>query len=385
MYKITCYFLGIIFIASTLSCKNISKSKQEKSSCTKHQIEKTDFGTMPDGRKVYLFTLKNKNGLVAKITNYGGIVTSLLVPDKNGKLGDVVLGFENLEEYLDEEYVKYIPFFGALIGRYGNRIDEGKITINGEGYSLVVNSGNHHLHGGYKGFYAVLWEAEEYMSDEGTSLKLTYLSKDGEEGYPGNCQVTAIYTLTNENSLRVEFEAETDKATYINLTQHSYFNLAEMNESILDHELLVKADSFTVVDDELIPTGEINSVEGTPLDFRAFKKIGQDVESYANGYDHNFVLNNKTGEFAEIAVVKESKSGRVLKVFSTEPGLQFYSGGFLNGSYTGKENISYKRFYGFCLEPQCYPDSPNKPNFPSTLLRPGEKYHHLMEYKFEME
>ncbi len=380
MLKFTHYFLSILLIAGALSCKNTSNKKDKKSTCTS-KFEKTEFGTLPDGRKAYLFTLKNDNGLVAKITNYGGIVTSLMVSDKNGKFEDIVLGYDNLDDYLNNE----VQFFGALIGRYGNRIDKGKFEIDGNEYNLVVNSGNHHLHGGFKGFYAVLWEAEEDSSDEGPSLKLTYLSKDGEEGYPGNLSVTAIYTLTNENGLKVEFWAETDTPTIVNLTQHSYFNLTAMKESILEHELTIKADSFTPVNPELIPTGEILPVEGIPLDFRTPKTIGQDVEQYENGYDHNFVLNNKSGEFEEIAVVKEPKSGRILRIFSTEPGLQFYSGGFLNGSLIGKDNIAYKRFYGFCVEPQHYPDSPNHPNFPSTILRPGEKYHHLMEYRFEIE
>ena len=383
MNKTLTFIISLALMAIIISCGN--SGKKGKQPASNQVIEKTDFGTMPDGSKAFLFTLKNSNGLMAKITNYGGIVTSLVVPDKEGNFKDIVLGFDSLSGYTNDEYVNSIPFFGALIGRYGNRIGKAMFSIDGVEHNLDVNNGVNHLHGGKKGFHAVVWEAGENESTEGPSLKLSYLSKDGEMGYPGNCKVTAIYTLTNNNGLKVEFEAVTDKPTVINLTQHSYFNLTGMEEEILSHKLMIAADSFTPVDEGLIPTGEITPVEGTALDFRAPKEIGKDIETFDNGYDHNFVLNDKSDEFKEIALVKEEKSGRILKVFSTEPGVQFYSGGFLGGSITGKDGIVYKRFFGFCLEPQHYPDSPNKARFPSTVLRPGEKYSHVMEFRFEIE
>lgn len=340
-------------------------------------IEKKAFGKTGDGRDVDLYALTNTNGLKAEIMNYGGIVRALYVPDRNGNLDDIVLGYDSLDEY-----IKNNPYFGALIGRCGNRIAKGKFTLNGIEYKLAINNGPNHLHGGIKGFDKVVWSAEQIQNDEGPALKLTYRSRDGEEGYPGNLNCIVYYTLTNKNELKVDYEAETDKATIVNLTHHSYFNLGGYNSGdILGHGLMLNADRFTAVDKDLIPTGEIRPVEGTPMDFTKPTAIGSRIDKVEGGYDHNYVLNNSDCSLALAASVYELRTGRVMEVFTTEPGIQFYSGNFLDGSNKGKGTV-YNKHTGFCLETQHFPDSANKPDFPSVVLKPGEKYTHLTVHKF---
>ncbi len=375
--------LALGLSAALLAGCSSMKSSSEKPA--PEQITFESFGKTPDGAPVSLYTLRNKNGMEARISNYGGIITSLKVPDRNGNLGDVVLGYDNLEGYL-----KTTPYFGAMIGRYGNRIAKGQFTLDGIPYTLVTNNGPNALHGGAKGFDKVVWNANSYSTEEGPSLELTYLSKDGEEGYPGDLKVKAVYTLTQSNALRLEYTASTDKDTVLNLTQHSYFNLAGEGD-VLKHVVYINADKFTPVDSTLIPTGELRSVEGTPFDFRTPTAIGarinQDGEQlkFANGYDQNFVLNKRMGQLALAARVTEPTTGRVLELFTTEPGLQFYTGNFLDGTITGKDGWVYQFRDAFCMEPQRFPDSPNHPNFPSAELRPGETYHHTIIYRFSTE
>ncbi len=343
------------------------------------------FGTTADGAEVSLYTLKNRAGMEATITNYGGIVVSLRVPDRMGKFDDVVLGYESLTGYLKET-----PYFGALIGRYGNRIARGKFTLNGKGYSLATNNGKNHLHGGLKGFDKVVWTAEQTETPAGPSLVLTYLSKDGEEGYPGNLRVRAVYTVTEANELAVEFSATTDKPTVVNLTHHSYFNLAGAASptTILNHTIMIDADRFTPIDSGLIPTGELREVTGTPMDFRTPTPIGARIDvadeqlRFGLGYDHNWVLNKRDQGMRLAARVEESTTGRILEVLTSEPGIQFYSGNFLDGTLVGKGGKAYVYRYGFCLEPQHFPDSPNKPDFPTVVLNPGQTYGHKILYRF---
>jgi aldose 1-epimerase len=338
------------------------------------------FGSV-DGKAVTLYTLKNSKGAEARIMNYGGIVQSLIVPDRNGKMDDIVLGYDNLDGYLKET-----PYFGALIGRYGNRIGKAKFNLDGKTYTLAANNGPNSLHGGLKGFDKVVWNVVKATGD---TLELQYTSKDGEEGFPGNLNVTATYVLTDENALRVDFKATTDKATVVNLTQHSYFNLAGQGKGdILGHEVYINADKSTPVDSTLITTGEIKDVAGTPFDFRKPTTIGARINDpdtvlqYGPGYDHNWVINKPLGQLGLQARVTEPNSGRVMEVISDQPGLQFYAGNFLDGTITGKGGAVYQRRTGFCMEPQHYPDSPNKPNFPSVVLRPGQTYKCVVIYKF---
>lgn len=341
------------------------------------KIEQRPFGTV-DGVPVDLYILTHPNGMRAEITNYGGIVVSLWVPDKTGQLADVVLGYDRLEGYL-----RKTPYFGALIGRYGNRIAQGRFTLNGLTYTLARNNGENHLHGGLRGFDKVVWQARVVP---GVGFELSYLSKDGEEGYPGNLSVTVRYTLA-EDALRIDYTASTDQDTVVNLTQHSYFNLAGEGD-ILDHELTLYADRFTPIGRGLIPTGEIASVAGTPLDFTRPTLIGARIEqdhpqlTLAGGYDHNWVLNRSGEGLERAATVYERKTGRVMEVFTTQPGVQFYSGNFLDGSILGKGGQVYQRRAGFCLETQHFPDSPNHPNFPSTVLRPDQTYRQTTVYRF---
>jgi len=347
-------------------------------------ITKDHYGDMPDGHAVSVYTLRNSKGAEARIIDYGGLVISLKMPDRNGNFGDVVLGFDNLNDYMTKS-----PYFGALIGRYGNRIAKGKFTLDGTQYTLAVNNGPNSLHGGLKGFDKVFWNATPEETPNGPSLRLTYLSKDGEEGYPGNLNVTAVYTLTDDNSLRLDYTATTDKDTVLNLTHHSYFNLRGSG-AILDHVVYINADKFTPVDSTLIPTGELKPVEGTPFDFRKpttfGARIGQDDEQlkFGNGYDHNFVINNP-GSIRLMARVSEPTTGRILEVYSAEPGLQVYSGNFLDGTLTGKGGWVYQFRDAFCMEPQGFPDSPNRPEFPSTKLKPGETYRHAVACGFSVE
>jgi aldose 1-epimerase len=332
---------------------------------------------------VALYTLKNAKGAEAKISNYGGIVVSLKMPDRQGQLGDVVLGYDTLAGYLKET-----PYFGCLVGRYGNRIAKGRFTLNGQTYTLATNNGPNALHGGLKGFDKAVWKARAIQSSSGPALELRHLSKDGEEGYPGNLDVTATYTLTGDNALRLDYVATTDKPTVVNLTQHSYFNLAGQGD-VLRHVVYLNADRFTPVDSTLIPTGELKPVDGTPFDFRKPTAIGARINQddpqlkFGGGYDHNWVINQKQpGELTLQARVTEPTTGRVLEVLSTEPGLQFYTGNFLDGTITGKGGRVYQFRNGFCMEPQHYPDSPNQPNFPSVVLRPGQTYRNTIVYRF---
>ncbi|HEY6803011.1 MAG TPA: aldose epimerase family protein [Pyrinomonadaceae bacterium] len=347
-------------------------------------ITKEIFGKTAEGESVDLYTLTNANGMRAKITNYGGIVTTLTAPDRNNKYGDVVLGFNDLDSYL-----KGHPYFGALVGRYGNRIAKGRFTLNGTEYKLAVNNGENHLHGGIKGFDKVVWTAKSMKTKLGPALSLTYVSKDMEEGYPGKLTVNVVYTLTSNNELRLDYTASTDKDTVINLTHHSYFNLAgEGNGDILNHELLLRASRFTPTDAGSIPTGELKDVAGTPFDFQNSTVIGARINDndqqlqFGGGYDHNWVLNGNMGVLRQAAIVSESTTGRVMEVWTTEPGVQFYTGNFLDGTLTGKSGKIYQKRYGLCLETQHYPDSPNQPKFPTTTLKKGATYHSTTIYKF---
>ena len=376
------FIIGLIMLVFFAYCGEKPGTRDtkdtQKGETAKMSIIKSNFGKTKEGQSVDLYTLTNANGMTIKITNYGGIVTSLKVPDKNGQWDDVVLGFDSLEKYLEGH-----PYFGALIGRYGNRIAKGKFTLNGTEYQLAANNGENHLHGGIKGFDKVVWNAEIVKKENEVGIKLNYLSKDGEEGYPGNLSVAVIYTLSNNNELKILYEAETDKPTPVNLTHHSYFNLKGAgNGDILGHLLTIHADRFTPVDDGLIPTGELKSVKDTPMDFTVPKAIGERIDRVKGGYDHNYVLNGWDGSLKRVAKVVEPLSGRVMEVWTTEPGLQFYSGNFLDGTITGKDGKVYNKHYGFCLETQHFPDSPNKPQFPSTILEPGEKYTHTTVYRF---
>src|ERR1700722_6316380 len=348
-------------------------------------ITKEAFGTAPDGQAVEIYTLRNGKGVEARIMTYGGILVSLKVPDKSGQLGDVVLGYDNLDSY-----VKNSPYFGALVGRYGNRIAKGHFALDGTTYTLATNNYPNALHGGLKGFDHGVWTATTKVSADGPQLILKYLSKDGEEGYPGNLDVTATYTLMQANGLRLQYKATTDKDTVLNLTQHSYWNLAGKGD-ILGHLVMMPADRFTPVDATLIPTGELKPVEGTPFDFRAARsigaRIGQDDEQlkFGGGYDHNWVINKEFGKLGLMARVTDPESGRVMEVLSTDPGLQFYSGNFLDGTITGKGGWAYQHRAAFCMEPQHYPDSPNHPDFPTTELKPGETYHNTIIYRFSVQ
>jgi aldose 1-epimerase len=348
-------------------------------------LDKGSFETEHDGKPVDLYTLKNSNGLVAQITNYGGKVVNLWTPDKEGNFNDIVLGFETIDEYFNTSEI----YFGSLIGRYGNRIGSGTFSINDTVYTLAQNNNGNALHGGIKGFNNVVWDATQL---DAQTLELTYLSFDMEEGYPGNLNVKVAYKLTDDNELKIEYWATTDKATPVNLTHHSFFNLKGAgNGDINDHIVQINADFYTPVDDGLIPTGEIAPVEGTPMDFRKPTPIGERVDNdfeqlkFGNGYDHNWVLNQADGGLTFAAKVFEPNSGRTMEVYTNEPGIQFYGGNFLDGSVTGKQGKIYPFRSALCLETQHYPDSPNKPGFPSTILEPGEEYHSVCVYKFGVE
>jgi len=352
-----------------------------------HQITKESFGTSPEGKAVEVYTLKNAKGAEARIMTYGGVVLSLKMPDKSGQFGDVVLGCDKLEDYTKTPPV---PYFGALIGRYGNRIGKAQFTLDGQTYKLSANDHGNTLHGGNKGFDKVLWTATDKQTDAGPSLVLNYTSKDGEEGYPGTLNVTATYTLTDNNELRLDFTATTDKDTVVNLTHHGYFNLAGKGD-ILGHIVTIPADNITPVDAGLIPLGTLQPVDGTPFDFRKPMAIGARIDAdnaqlkLGPGYDHNWVINKKAGELSLMARVSEPTTGRVMEVWSTEPALQFYTGNFLDGTIKGKGGAVYQKHGAFCMEPQHYPDSPNKPQFPSTELKPGETYKNTIIYRFSVQ
>lgn len=332
-----------------------------------------------DGKPVYLFTLHNNKGDEVKITNYGGIVTSWVTADKSGKKSNVVIGFDSLSRYQEKN-----PYFGAIIGRYGNRIGKATFKIDTATYHLEANDGENTLHGGLKGFDKVVWDAA--WNDSTHALILKYRSKDGEEGYPGNLNVTVAYTLTDDNELLIDYTAETDKPTVLNLTNHSYFNLTgDINNTILDHTLQINADKYTPVDASLIPTGELKEVKGTPFDFLQPHKIGERIKDVKGGYDHNFVLNRMGDKPEWVATLADSLSGRVLEVFTTEPGMQFYTGNFLDGTNRLSDGKPINIHTALCLETQHFPDSPNKPEFPTTLLKPGEKFHSQTKYKISLK
>lgn len=380
--KLFLYIVSLTTLACT-SKKETQVQTLETTTTNMASINKTSFGKLTDGAEVFLYTVTNKNGIQMKIINYGGIITSLISPDKNGKLEDIVLGYDNIEGYLKDS-----PYFGAIIGRYSNRIAKGKFKLDGKEYTLATNNGINTLHGGTIGFDKVIWKVEEVMLPEGPSLKLTYLSKDMEEGYPGNLQVEALYTLTDNNELKFDYKATTDKTTVINLTQHSYFNLTgSTKRDILDHELIINSDSIVPIDNTLIPTGKLRPVANTPFDFTSPQIVGKRISDkdeqieIGGGYDHCFVLRNSNDKLNHAATLTEPSSGRTLEVYTTEPGMQLYSGNFLNGSITGKENVVYQKRFGLCLETQHFPDSPNQPHFPSVVLKPGEVYSTTTVYK----
>jgi len=349
------------------------KSKQESTTSLNEMI----WGQEGD-RVINLYTLTNKNGMEVKITNFGGIITSVKVPDKNGAIENVVLGFDSLKTYQAGH-----PYFGSLVGRYGNRIAKGKFVLNDTTYTLAVNNGENHLHGGLKGFDKQVFSVDTaYSSRDSVVLVLSYLSADMEEGYPGNLLVKVRYVVTGNNEIKIWYEAETDKATVLNLTNHSYFNLTGCKENILNHELVLMADSITPADTTLIPTGVLAPVAGTSFDFTSAHKIGERIGEVPGGYDINFKLRNKPGQLVQAAEVYEPVSGRLLQAYTTEPGVQFYTGNFLDGTLTGFNGVSYAQHFGFCLEAQHFPDSPNKPQFPTVVLNPGEKYRQLTVYRF---
>ena len=356
------------------------------------KITKTTFGKTREGIPVDLYTLTNANGIEANITNFGGIVVSLFVPDREGRLEDIVLGFDTLEGYLQDVYLQETPYFGAIIGRYGNRIAKGTFTLNGQQYQLATNNGPNHLHGGKEGFDRKVWKAEPFEADKGIGLQLQYVSPHGEEGYPGTLTTTVRYTLTNDNELHIDYSATTDRETVINLTNHSYFNLSgQAKRNILDHLVQINADRFVPIDETSIPTGELAEVEGTPFDFKQPREVGSRINAkheqleMGKGYDHTFVLQGEKGEMKLAATVYEPNNGRFLEVFTSEPGVQFYSGNFLKGNLVGKGGVAYEQRWGLCLETQHFPDSPNRPQFPSVRLNPGSTYQTSTSYKFSIK
>ena len=347
-------------------------------------ITKSPFGNLPDGQEVFLYTFTNTNGLEMKVTNYGGLITSLKTPDRNGVLEDIVLGYDSLAGYL-----KQSPLFGAIVGRYANRIAKAKFKLEGKEYILANNNGTNSIHGGRIGFDKVVWNADEALSPSGPSLKLTYLSKDMEEGFPGNLNVEVFYTLANNNELEITYQATTDKTTVVNLTQHSYFNLTgNARRDILDHDLMIPADSIVAIDEMLIPTGQLKRIAGTPLDFTTPHRVGARIDdpdeqlALGRGYDHCFVLRRSADSLRRAATLSEPTSGRMVDIFTTAPGVQIYSGNFLSGSITGKGGVVYKKRFGICFETGAFPDSPNQPKFPSTVLHPGETYKTSTVFKF---
>jgi aldose 1-epimerase len=377
--RLQTWMIGVLTGALAIACFGQAPTKKGTA-----YVKKQDFGKLADGTLVELYTLTNMKGMQAAITTYGGAIVSLTAPDRTGHYADVVLGMDSLAGYQQQK-----AYFGALIGRYGNRIGNAQFQLDGKTYHLPKNDGQNTLHGGTKGFDKRVWKAREVHSSAGPALELTYVSKDGEEGFPGTLTAKVVYTLTNENELRIDYTATTDKDTVVNLTNHSYFNLAGAGEgTILDHQVMINADRFTPVDAGLIPTGELRPVKGTPFDFTQPTAIGARIGfddqqlKFGRGYDHNFVLNNNGTGLRKAAEVYDPKSGRVLEVFTAEPGLQFYTGNFLDGTVRGKEGKVYLYRGAFCMETQHFPDSPNKPSFPSTELKPGQTYHTTTVYRF---
>jgi len=356
--------------------KGTTNGKVDSTSTKKYSMTERSFGSF-EGKPVTEYTLKNPSGMEVSIINYGGTVTRLLVPDKSGAMGDVVLGYTSLAGFLQ----KNNPYFNALIGRFGNRIAAGKFTLDGKTYTLAGNDGGNSLHGGNKGYDKVFWTATKLPGD--SALQLDYTSPDGEEGYPGTLTIKVVYTLTGANGLKIDYTATTDKATPVNLTSHCYFNLsAGADSTILDHQLMMAADKYTPVNKQLIPTGAIDNVKGTPMDFTTAKAIGKDIAAVPGGYDHNWVLNRSGEGLQTAATLYHPASGRYMEVLTTEPGLQFYSGNFLDGTLEGKSGRHYVKHAALCLETQHFPDSPNQPSFPNTILKPGETYRQTTVYQF---
>jgi aldose 1-epimerase len=371
----------LLFCIACNNNKDEAKPKEDDKKASAFVITETPFGNF-EGKAVTEYTITNTNGVQVGIINYGGTITKILVPDRKGEMGDVVTGFASLEGFLQ----KGNPYFGALIGRYGNRIANAKFTLDGKEYTLAGNDNGNSLHGGNKGYDKVYWNIEKQSGD--SSLKLTYLSKDGEEGYPGNLNIEVIYTLSSDNGLRLDYTATTDKATPVNLTSHAYFNLSGGTDSTISgHVLMLNADKYTPVTNKLIPTGKMDPVKGTAMDFTTAKTIGRDIAQVkGGGYDHNWIL-NKTGNNLELAAtLADTSNGRFMEVWTTEPGIQFYSGNFLDGKLTGTKGAQkYVKHGALCLETQHYPDSPNQTVFPSTILKPGETYKHTTVYKFSVK
>ncbi len=388
------WLLVFVVLFATVQCKN--KTENESSNHTTNAVEaqkdslgitEEDFGQLPNGEAIKKYTMTNAKGMEISVINYGGIITNLKVPDKNGKIEDVVLGFNSLEGYLTPA-----PYFGAIIGRYGNRIAKGKFSLDQKQFTLAQNDGENHLHGGNKGFDKVVWTVTKISNSGSVALQLDYLSEDMEEGYPGNLKTTVINTLSNDNTLKVSYQANTDKKTIVNLTQHSYFNLSgDFSKLILDHEISINADTFLPVDATLIPTGEFKEVAATPFDFRTSKPVGKDIEvenqqlERGLGYDHCWVLNRDSDDMSLAATAYDPASGRFMEVFTTEPGIQFYSGNFLDGTLPSKSGGTYAKRSGFCLETQHYPDTPNQEDFPSVVLNPEETYTSETTFKFSVK
>ena len=370
----TLFVSCLLVFSAACSSNNDQESNQEQTEA----ITTERFGAMDNGREVQLFTLKNQNGMEVSITNYGGIVTSVKVPDQDGNIENVVLGFDDLEQYKSGH-----PFFGAIAGRYANRIANGRFELNGEEYELATNNGENHLHGGVEGFDKKFWEAE--LHEDENSVTLSYLSLDGEEGYPGNLEVDVTYALTEENELKIDYHATTNKSTVVNLTNHSYFNLSgNPSQKILDHLLTIHADRYTPVDEGLIPTGELRPVEGTPFDFTSAETVGARIDSIPPGYDHNYVLNNPDSGVRKIATVEHEESGRIMEVYTDQPGVQLYTGNFLDGTLNDRQGNPIEQYAALCLETQTFPDSPNKPDFPSPVLNPNEVYETTTIYQFKV-
>ncbi len=387
MKNINLFLIGTVLFFASCNQNTKQKKPEVKDMTQKSSIEKSSFGKTKDGVALDLYTLKNEAGMTVQITNFGGTIVTWTAPDKNGKYEDITLGCDSIGGY-----EKGVPFFGALVGRYGNRIAKGKFNLEGKTYTLATNNGANHLHGGIKGFDKVVWAATP-LDGPNPALKLTYTSKDMEEGYPGNLSVEVLYTLQKDNSLKIEYSATTDKATVVNLTNHAYFNLTGDFNSILDHELALNCDKFLPVDKTLIPTGELKNVEGTPFDFLTKSyKIGERINDTLNeqikfggGYDHAWIIKDHTTTIHPAATVYEPTSGRVMEVLTTEPAIQFYTGNFLDGTIKGKGGIIYKKRSGLCLETEHYPDSPNQSKFPTTTLKPKETYSTTTVYRFSVK
>ena len=384
LMTITLVALAVAFAACGQQPQSTTNTGKTEKESMKPSVKKDSFGKLADGTPVDSYTLTNKNGVEVKITNYGATITSIKVPDRSGKFDDVTLGYDSIDGYLAKN-----PHLGAVAGRFANRIAKGEFNLNGKAYKLAKNNGENHLHGGPKGFYQAMWTATPIESGDTVGVTLKYLSKDGEEGYPGNLDVTVTYTLNGENALKIGYAATTDKDTILNLTNHSYFNLAGAgNGDILGHQLKINSEQITPVDSTMIPTGDVKPVAGTPFDFSKLTAIGARINDQdeqlilGKGYDHNFILNVNNTLATPAAEVYEPTTGRVMDVFTNQPGVQLYTGNFLDGTITGKGGKVYKQRYGFCLETQHYPDSPNKPNFPTVVLKPGQQFDSTTIFKF---